>query len=95
MPGRMIKVEVFEEMTVCTLWRTDKPYSKVQVRGRTGYTGSGYDPKDPLAVFLDGFPRSCANFSELWAFVPMSLNPKNPGYDQGSKWFDLYYNEGM
>lgn len=95
MPGRMMQLSVFDDMTVCTLWRTDVPNSRVQVRGRPGYTGDGYDSKDPLAVFLDGFPRSCANFSDLWAFVPMSLNPKNPGYDQGKTWFDKYYDDGV
>ena len=55
MAGRLLKVDVYNDMTVCTLWRTDKPDSRVQVRGKPGYTGDGYDPTDPLAVFLDGF----------------------------------------
>jgi len=44
---------------------------------------------------LDGFPRSSGNFSDLWAFVPMSLNPKNPGYAQGRDWFDKYFDDGV
>jgi len=91
MAGRLLKVDVYNDMTVCTLWRTDRPNSRVQVRGKSNYTGTGYDSADPLAVFLDGFPRSSGNFSDLWAFVPMSLNPKNPGYAQGCDWFDKYF----
>ena len=44
MAGRMIKLDLYDDMTVATLWRTDKPNSRVQVRGKPGYTGDGYDP---------------------------------------------------
>jgi hypothetical protein len=48
-----------------------------EVRGKKGYEGHGYDPKDPLHKALDGLGKA-VDLGALTAGDTVTINPKNP-----------------
>ena len=51
--------------------------NRTEVRGKSNYETTGYDPKDPLHILLDKIGKA-ANISELMNGEVVSINPKHP-----------------
>lgn len=54
-----------------------KTGGRTEVRGKSNYEGSGYDPSDKLHQLIDRVGKS-ANISELMNGQTVSINPKHP-----------------
>ena len=48
-----------------------------EVRGKKGYEGHGYDPKDPLHKALDGLGKA-VDLGQLTAGDTVTINPRHP-----------------
>ena len=57
---------------------------RTEIRGKSNYEGSGYDPTDRLHQVIDKIGKS-ANISELMNGQVVSINPNHPQAKESNK----------
>jgi 5'(3')-deoxyribonucleotidase len=74
--GYKLKLERDKDIDVLHILDTNTK-KRIEVRGKKGYEGNGYDAQDKLHQVLDSIGRA-ANISELMNGEVVTINPKHP-----------------
>jgi 5'(3')-deoxyribonucleotidase len=74
--GYKLKLERDKDIDVLHILDTNTK-KRIEVRGKKGYEGNGYDAQDKLHQVLDSIGRA-ANISELMNGEVVGINPKHP-----------------